>query len=378
MRTTLITEGSTTIEIPLLDESASYPPSSAEVFFNPSQRLSRDITIATMRVLAKGWKECVSYLDALAATGIRGLRVACELDGFDVVLCDVSRKAVEFIESNAARTGCDVEVVHADANVLMRQRHFDVVDIDPFGSPAPFLDSASRSVRKLMWITATDRAPLCGAHPRAALRKYAAHPLNTEYHAEVGLRTLLYAAACALARHKKGMTPLLSFSTAHYYRALLMVKGGKREAYSTMSRVGHIQHCATCGYRRCHEGLCSPLGRCPVCGEGLEYCGPLWLGEYKDDVLCEQVAEELKDMKSTEGARLVQRLARELHAPTCYDYHLMAKRNGASPPKMDVLLERLEGLGYAASRTHYGGTLLKCDAPSELMCTLFQGNIYTH
>jgi len=370
MRTTLITEGSTTLNVPLLDEGASYPPSSAEVFFNPSQRLSRDITVATMGALTEGLDERMSYLDALTATGVRGLRIAHELNSFDVMLCDWNRRAIELIESNVARMEESVEVEHADASVLMRQRHFDVVDIDPFGSPAPLLDSAARSARRFLWITATDRAPLCGAHPRAALRKYAAHPLNTEYHAEVGLRTLLYAIACALARCGKGMTPLLSFSTAHYYRVLLKVENGKKRAYDTMSHVGHIQHCHRCGYRKWQEGLCTPLSDCPVCGGRLEYCGPLWLGRYKDDALCEKVVRRLEGMGNKEGARLMGLLREELHTPTCYDYHIMAKRKTASPPKMSVLLEKLMSMGYAASRTHYGGTLLKCDAPCEFMCTL--------
>ncbi|HIH69666.1 tRNA (guanine(10)-N(2))-dimethyltransferase [Methermicoccus shengliensis] len=366
MRTTLTTEGSTTIEVPLLDEDADYPPSSAEVFFNPSQRVSRDITVAAMHVLGEG----MSYLDALAATGIRGLRLANEVEGLEVTLCDWNRRAVELMRRNARRVGREVEVVHADATVLMRERSFDVVDIDPFGSPAPFLDCAAKCARRFLWITATDKAPLCGAHPKAALRKYAAHPLNTEYHAEVGLRTLLYAVACALARYQKGMTPLLSFSTMHYYRTLVRVERGRKKAYESMRHVGHIHHCHTCGYRRWQEGFCSPADVCPVCGAGLHYCGPLWLGAYKDDSLCEQMIGELEHMKCSEGAEMMRLLKEELHVPTCYDYHVMARRRSTSPPRMDALLERLRAMGYRASRTHYGGTLLKCDAPSELMCTL--------
>jgi len=366
MRTVLITEGSTTIEVPLLDENADYPPSSAEVFFNPSQGMSRDITVAAMQVLG----EEMSYLDALAATGIRGLRLANEVDGLEITLCDWNTKAVELMRKNARRVRGRVNVVHADATVLMREKSFDVVDIDPFGSPAPFLDCAAKCARRFLWITATDKAPLCGAHPKAALRKYAAHPITTEYHAEVGLRTLLYAIACALARYQKAMTPLLSFSTIHYYRTLVRVEGGRKKAYESMQHVGHIHHCHTCGYRRWQEGFCSPAHACPVCGDRLQYCGPLWLGAYKDDCFCEQTMERLERMGCGAGANMMRLLKEELHVPTCYDCHVMARRRGTSPPGTEALLERLRAMGYRASRTHYGGTLLKCDAPSELMCTL--------
>jgi tRNA (guanine26-N2/guanine27-N2)-dimethyltransferase len=54
-----------------------------------------------------------------------------------------------------------------DANVLLRegpQRGFDIVDLDPYGSVVPFLDSAVGAVREggLLCITCTDTRVLCG------------------------------------------------------------------------------------------------------------------------------------------------------------------------------------------------------------------------
>ena len=68
---------------------------------------------------------------------------------------------------------------------------FNIVDLDPFGSPAPYLDAATRSVVHLLEVTATDTAPLCGAHFNSGMRKYAAVPLNNEFHSEMGVRILL-------------------------------------------------------------------------------------------------------------------------------------------------------------------------------------------
>ena len=41
---------------------------------------------------------------------------------------------------------------------------FSVIDLDPYGSPTPFLDAAVQSTKEggLMCITCTDMAVLCG------------------------------------------------------------------------------------------------------------------------------------------------------------------------------------------------------------------------
>jgi|Deesub1362A_J573_1020465.scaffolds.fasta_scaffold00039_53 tRNA (guanine26-N2/guanine27-N2)-dimethyltransferase len=252
----------------------------------------------------------------------------------------------------------------------MRARKFDIVDIDPFGSPAPFLDSGAFCARKGLFLTATDRATLSGVHRKTAFRKYHALPLKTEYHAEVGLRILLYAVACSLARYGKAMIPLLSYSSIHYYRIFVLVRKGVENADKMLEDVGHILHCLKCGYREVKKGVCSQKRECEKCGEKLVYCGPIWIGNYKDSEFCGRVAEKLRGGKfnSTPTAlKLLSRLSSELDIPTCYDCHLIARRLSLSPPTMEKLLDALTKEGYKASKTHYGGTLFKTDAPLDVI-----------
>ena len=54
----------------------------------------------------------------------------------------------------------------------MSEEKFGFVDLDPFGTPAPFIDAAIRSSGKYLGVTATDTAPLCGAHLKAGIRRY--------------------------------------------------------------------------------------------------------------------------------------------------------------------------------------------------------------
>ena len=113
----------------------------------------------------------------------------------------------------------------------------------PFGTPSPFLDAASSSVHSMLSVTATDTAPLCGAHLNSGIRKYAAVPLNTEYHSEMGLRILLGACARELAKHEKGMLPLLSHVTRHYVRTYLEIIPGAKQADRTLRSMGFSIHC---------------------------------------------------------------------------------------------------------------------------------------
>ena len=180
-----VVEGTTRFLIPWQDDAAQFPPGSAPVFFNRRMELNRDATILLLKELLPD-----QYLDLMAATGVRALRVANEC-GIPVVANDRNHESVLLLRTNALRLGLPVRVVNRDANALCSTERFETVDLDPFGSPAPFLDSAIRSSRRYLFVTATDTAPLCGAHLKAGMRRYAAVPMNTDYHPEVGLRLSL-------------------------------------------------------------------------------------------------------------------------------------------------------------------------------------------
>jgi hypothetical protein len=67
------------------------------------------------------------------------------------------------------------------------------VDLDPYGSPSVFLDSAVQSITEggLLMCTATDMAVLCGNNGEVCYSKYGAYPLRGKYCHEMALRILL-------------------------------------------------------------------------------------------------------------------------------------------------------------------------------------------
>jgi tRNA (guanine26-N2/guanine27-N2)-dimethyltransferase len=361
----LVREGGVEVEVPGARDGAS-EGSGDDVFFNPTQELNRDVTVATLRAYREREPRAESYLDAMAASGIRGVRAAAE--GYDATCADLDPDAVELARANLARNDLPGEAVERDANVLLHDpdRVFDVVDVDPFGTPIPFADAAFANARNLVCVTATDTAPLCGAHLNSGIRKYAAVPRNTEYHAEMGLRVLLSAMVRTAARYDAAAVPILSHVSRHYARTYLELDHRATRADAAIERLGHVHHCEDC-LARTHEAglLADPPDACPVCdGDRVLTAGPVWLGSVCDPAFVRAVREAVTDDmgEAAKARRTLDTLADELDAPTHYDQHRLCKLWGRSANAMDEFLVDLRAAGFEASRAHYAGTAFKTDA----------------
>ncbi|MFB6296784.1 MAG: tRNA (guanine(26)-N(2))-dimethyltransferase [Halobacteriales archaeon] len=340
-----------------------------EVFYNPEQELNRDLTVAVLRAFrdrtARGGREGAvgSYLDAMTASGVRAVRAAAA--GFDVTALDVDPEAVDLAGENLSRNDLDGDVRRGDANVDLHENHYDVVDLDPFGTPIPYADAAFRGARDLLCVTATDTAPLCGAHFEPGIRRYGAVPRNTEYHAEMGLRVLLSALARTGARYDVGVTPLFSHATRHYVRTYLALDRSASAANATVEELGYVYHCQDCLYRETERGLIAdPPADCPNCGSGrVVTAGPIWLEAIRDRAFLAEVTENLTpEMGEAESARdLIGTLRAELDEPTHYDHHRLCEAWGRSAAPMDEFLDDLRAAGFDASRAHYAGTAFKTD-----------------
>ncbi|XP_009280769.1 PREDICTED: tRNA (guanine(26)-N(2))-dimethyltransferase [Aptenodytes forsteri] len=76
----------------------------------------------------------------------------------------------------------------ADARMLMYQckadrEPFDVIDLDPYGSPAPFLDAAVQAVSEggLLCVTCTDMGVMAGNSAETCYSKYGAVSLKGKF-----------------------------------------------------------------------------------------------------------------------------------------------------------------------------------------------------
>ncbi|MCL2141700.1 MAG: tRNA (guanine(10)-N(2))-dimethyltransferase [Methanimicrococcus sp.] len=385
-----IKEGQTEIYIPDSND-LEIPSASASVFYNPEMELNRDINVAATSVCVqklierKGFeKSNITYLDAFAASGIRGLRVAKEI-GISAVLNDWKEEAVSLIKRNISHNQLD-EIVfasHQNANQLLCSRKFAIVDIDPFGTPSPFLDAAASSATFFLGVTATDTAPLCGAHLKSGMRKYSAVPFNNEFHSEMGLRILIGSIARETAKYDKGIKILLSHATRHYVRVYTEILHGAQNADKTIGEIGFAAWCPKCGSVETKKGLAVFMDeRCPFCQKKAEppkrkISGPLWLGPLKEIDFCDQVIQELEKEnlslnKKDEAKKLLTLCRNEAEIPFFYDQHLLCETLKISAPAIEPFLENLRHAGYTATRTHFSGTSFKSDAPLDTILEILK------
>ena len=359
-----IEEGGLTVSVPETRDGAS-EGTGGGIFFNPTQELNRDITVAVLRAYRDREPRVVSYLDAMAASGIRGVRAAAE--GYEVTCADVDPDAVALAAKNLDTNDLDGDTAHRDVNALLYDEGpFDVVDLDPYGTPIPFVDAAFANGRNLVCVTATDTAPLCGAHLNSGIRKYGAVPRNTDYHPEMGLRTLISALVRTAARYDKAARPIVSHVSRHYARTYLELESGAQAADTCIDQLGYVDSCEDCLWREPTRGLIAdPVDTCPICGgTRLLTAGPLWLGPVADDGFARSVRDHVTDdMGEAKRARkLLGTVARELNTPTHYDQHRLYKQWGEPAISMDEFVGQLRAAGHEATRAHYRGTAVKSTA----------------
>ncbi|MDY6819754.1 MAG: tRNA (guanine(26)-N(2))-dimethyltransferase [Halobacteriales archaeon] len=362
MQTATITEGGLTVRVP--EGATESDGKDGSVFFNPNQELNRDLTVAVLRAFQEREPAAQTYLDAMTATGIRGVRAAA--DGWTVTCCDVDPEAVELGRANFRANDLRGAVRRRDANVELHRNHYDVVDLDPFGTPIPFVDAAFQGTGQLLCVTATDTAPLCGAHFESGVRTYSGVPRNTEYHPEMGVRILLSALARTGARYDVGITPVVTHATRHYVRTYLRLDRSATAANGAIDALGQLHHCPECLYREPEDGLIAhPPDVCPNCGsDQLLTAGPVWLAPIRDAEFLASVEDAIDEsMGAAQEARsLCRTLAAELDTPTHYDQHRLCKRWSRSANAMEEFLADLRAAGHEASRAHYGGTTFKTTA----------------
>ncbi|KAL7938014.1 S-adenosyl-L-methionine-dependent methyltransferase [Trichoderma chlorosporum] len=196
----------------------------------------------------KAHKSTFRILDALSASGLRALRYGHELPFVTSINAnDLSKSAAESIKLNVNHNGLDdiISVTNEDALAHMyrsiaddlskRDRHgnptkshkFDVIDLDPYGTAAPFFDAALQSVRDdggLLCITCTDSAVWAGhSYCEKTFALYGGTPIKGMHSHEAGLRLILNAVATSGARYGLAIEPLLSLSIDFYTKVFIKV-----------------------------------------------------------------------------------------------------------------------------------------------------------
>ena len=380
METEEITEGEIEITVPKLENFKTSPneyvPSKTEVFFNPVMEFSRDISVSSLAVSSEGI-DGLRACDSLSGIGARGLRYAKEIErSKKVVINDRSSKAADLIQKNIDKNGLEnAEKRQKDANRMLSNHRprFHMIDLDPFGSPIPFLDSSFTAIsrRGILHITATDTGPLNGAYRNACIRRYGAYPLRNSFSSEIGLRIFIGSIQRRAVAYDLALTPILSHSTQHYFRSHFKVDQGAKKGDEIMRNMGYISYCSECGKREVREGLKPLLSEKCDCGNNMEHAGPMWVGDFSDEEHLRKVIEDLdiRDFdKSEEEIKLLKLCLEEAGGPPgFYDVHKISSIAGVSPPRFEKIIRDLRDMDYFASRTHLSDMGIRTDASVEVL-----------
>ena len=359
-----VIEGRTKLSVPTSSLGTPEPPTSP-VFFNPAASVNRDITVAL--TCATSGK---TFLDSLAGVGARGVRVAKEVDReVQVTLLDFNDESLAFarqsVKLNSVERTCSV--VSGEANTYLhsrfgRDQRFDYVDVDPFGSPAAFVQGAARATAGggIISLTATDTAVLCGVYPAVARRRYGIAAMSNHFRHETGLRVLLNFLRRTAAGMDIGVSPVLAHSTRHYMRVYARIEVGASKADRAMTNEGYLAECASCGHiwAAPHEA-----GACAKCGGKVRVAGPVWVGSLVDEGLVRLAARRAGELGLGAAAAVLKSLQGVGGLPP-FGYSVESICSALRVPSVSDLsvIEGLERLGYRCCRQPFEKTGIKSDA----------------
>ena len=382
---TIITEGTTKAIVPDLkfyEKNGFVDPCWAPIFYNPAMRENRDLSVAAVAAFKEYEHfDSITLCEPLTATGIRGLRYAVEASVDYVILNDIDIKAVFVAKANAALNNVEkkVKIFNLDANVLLtlckKFARLNVIDIDPYGSPEPFVRSALTSLthKGMLCLTATDLAPLTGVHKRACVRRYLAFSRKIDCAFELAARILYYDVVKKASPLNIGIKPLLTFKGRHYIRCFMQIFKSRKKADDNLSKLGYLHYCNKCGYRNLVPLHYKEI-RCPVCNSEASFLGPLWIGEIFNENFCKKAYLKLKNF--TDDRKLLDKMELIVNESSINNPYIttesLSKTMQLNEISAKILVKSLINKGYKASLTHFDPKGFRTNAPHLIILELIK------
>ena len=391
-------------------------PKQDEVFYNPIQQFNRDLSIMAIKAYDEIRHEKIQaikkksknkrtklnglkILESLAASGLRSCRYGLEIpEAGKIVANDMLAEAVKSINKNVEYNKLTDKVVanQGDAIKFMgsTDEKFHIVDLDPYGTAAPFIDSAIQCLEDdgMLLVTCTDAGVLAGSgYPEKCFALYGGNNfgnayVNGESNHEVGIRLILNLIASTAAKYKKTIEPMLSLSIDYYFRVFVKVKTSpinvKNHASETMLTYG----CNGCGHK-----IVQPLGmknntkfqypklqgpissNCQYCGTSYNVAGPMYAGnlhnrEFIDKVLKINESSDKEIYATHERIKGMLTLAsNELDdAPFFFNLNQLCSIFKSPPISIEQYTKAVGNLGYKVSLTHAKKNCVKTNLPWNL------------
>jgi tRNA (guanine26-N2/guanine27-N2)-dimethyltransferase len=334
-------------------------------------RFNRDVSVLLLNALhdLDGLKN-IQIADIMAGSGVRSLRFLLELEHGIIKNMTVNDYDAGFarlfeknLKLNKIKPVAKIHISSIDANkLLLESSGFDYIDIDPFGSPNPFLEAAVVRISRdgILAVTATDTAPLSGTYPDACQRKYWAKPLRNHLMHEVGLRILIRKVQLIGMQHEKALIPIYSYFKDHYFRIFFRCIKSKKECDKILAQHKYLLYCDRCmNYK-----IAEYNGQECTCSQKMEYAGPLFAGRLFDEKLAEKIS---KDNTEKSNKNFLETISEESHSEIIgfYDIHALAKKYKLAVPGFGKITDAIKKQGYSVYKTHFTPLGIKTDMPAE-------------
>ncbi|MEA3559377.1 MAG: hypothetical protein U9R75_09010 [Candidatus Thermoplasmatota archaeon] len=375
-RNSLVLEGKISLDI-LPSGGLKGPGKKDGVFYNPAMVQNRDLSVLFMQVFVDDGMLPGSHpriLDPLTGAGTRAIRFAREVEDCPPVTgCDINPASIGAAVENARLNKVDVEFLHEDLREHLLHRRYSYVDIDPFGSPLPFIESSLDGIldRGIIAVTATDTAALTGSIPRVARRRYGVELSLIHSYQEMSCRVLVGALAARAASLELSIEPLFFYSHDHFIRGDLRVKRGARRADKMLDKMSYARY-----QKPFPPMIFDRISDVSVGGGSL--IGPFWSGPLEDIEFLERVllGMEKRDWTYLSSYKnicemLDHAVTESRLPPFGFDVNETSSSMKCSPPGMKEIQQGLIGLGYSFSRSRFSPTIFKTDASTRDVKELF-------
>ncbi|KAJ9052153.1 RNA methyltransferase tRNA(m5U54)methyltransferase, variant 3 [Entomophthora muscae] len=268
-------------------------------------------------------------------------------------------------------------------------KHFDIIDLDPYGSAAPFVDAAVQSVSNggLLCVTCTDLGVLASSqYPEACYTKYGGVPLKAAFCHEAALRMVIHMLMTSAARYKRAIQPLVSCSIDFYVRIFVRVVDSASLIKFNASNTSVVFRCSGCGIytlssmgrvtKNSNQNKFGPTqgppvnSTCNFCHSTIHMAGPMYSGSLHNKEFVSAMLKFVQDnttkfqtSKRMEGMLTV--ISEEIEAPLFYLPCDLSSTVRTSTPDYLTLASAFINLGYKVSSSHCTAGSLKTDAPPE-------------
>lgn len=347
-----------------------------DVFYNPVMKINRDISLLFIKAyFTTQNKKQIKFCDPMTATGIRELRFLKTIPEIfeKITMGDISNQAIENIKNNFENNKISLEnheLKRDDAINTISKQFYDFIEIDPFGSPVPFLDSAIQRMKHngILSVTATDTAALCGTYPKRTLRRYGMKVQKLLCYEEIGLRNLIAHCQIQAAKYDKILIPEITFSYEHFYKIFFKVQDSKSIATENIKDLRYLE------YDKSSQKITINKYESENTVIGKTYVGKL---QNKN-----QLQEMINNLNLIEDKKKIEKLLNKLNDEGeeigYYNLHKIEKENNiSSNMKFADTIKELQKRGFTASFPHCGKLCIKTNATSDDILEVLKMSVNT-